>query len=112
MSVIAGVFYFDFRPVPETDETWVKRGRPRSSVHPISSVHPVQLASAPGLLMGQTPSRFDLSADQAHAVLPDGGVCCWDGRLHNRESLLLAARRERSQSSFHSAMAALGCYQA
>ena len=106
MSVIAGVFYFDFRPVPETDECRLRRVRPHSSIHPI------QMSSAPGLLMGQAPSRFDSPADQSHAVWPDGSVCAWDGRLDNRESLFLAFSRELSRSSFNSAMAALGHYQA
>lgn len=106
MSVIAGVFYFDFRPVPETDECRLRK------VHPHSSIHPMQFSIAPGLLMGQAPSRFDSPADQSHAVWPDGSVCVWDGRLDNRESLGLSFSRELSRPNFDSSMAALANYQA
>jgi len=104
--VIGGVFYFDFRPVPETDESRLQQARPRCSIHPI------QLSSAPGLLMSQAPSRFDSLDNQTRAVLPDGSFCCWDGRLDNRESLFLALSSEVSRPGFDSAMAALRHYQA
>jgi len=104
--VIAGVFYFDFRPVPETDEPHLRPARPHSSTLP------ALLWSAPGLLMGQASSRFHSPADQARALSPDGGVCCWDGRLDNRDSLFLALARDPNQSSFDSATAALRHYQA
>jgi len=104
--VIAGVLYFDFRPVPETDEGFLKRARPRLAADP------VELSSAAGLLMAQSPSRFDAPADQSRAVSSDGSVATWHGRLDNRDSLWLALSREASRRGANSAMAALGHYQA
>ena len=61
--------------------------------------------------MGQAPRRFEAAADQAPAVWADGSVCCWDGRLDNRDSLFLAGSRGRSLREFNSAMAALEAYR-
>ncbi len=111
MSLIAGVFYHDLRPVPEADESHLRQVRAHAGSDAIQTV------SAPGLLMGQAASsfdssRFDSTSQRTPGVSADGSACLWDGRLDNRESLLLRFSREVSRSSFFGAIAALKLYEA
>ena len=82
MSTIGGVFYFDLRPVPESDDSHLR------SLRSHAGGDAVRMLSALGLLMGQAPSPFDSAENKTCAVLPDGRACVWDGRLDNRETLL------------------------
>jgi asparagine synthase (glutamine-hydrolysing) len=93
--VIAGVFYFDFRPVPSADE---------------SCLGPACWSAAPGLRICQTASRWAPSA-QSPAASADGSACAWDGRLDNRESLFVSRARKFERSSLSNAAAALDLYQ-
>jgi len=78
---LSGVWYFDSRPVPASDEAWVRAGVGGPGGRD------GQLLGGPGLWMGHGPS---LSARDStgFAAGPDGSVCSWDGRLDNREDLL------------------------
>ena len=84
MGNIAGVFYFDSRPISRDDEAWVRKamGQPGAM--------PAEVRQAPGLIAsGETVSL-------------EGSICCWDGVLHNRREL---ANRFDSESSAANAIA-------
>jgi asparagine synthase (glutamine-hydrolysing) len=82
VSNLSGVWYFDFRPVGERDESWVLCGLGESKDAPS------RLRRAPGLLIGQQPSGLDTADNEGCAVSSDGSICAWDGRLDNRKDLL------------------------
>jgi len=85
MGRIAGVFYFDRRPIAPQDEAWVRTA--------LASPNPLQIRvqRAAGLVMGSVnfgshPKGEPEPADDAAAW--GSSICTWEGRLHNREDLL------------------------
>ena len=69
------------------------------------------LRRGPGLLMGQSPSRFDDADNQGCPVSFDGSICAWDGRLDNRKEILLQLGCDIPARSIDGTLA-LGLYQA
>jgi asparagine synthase (glutamine-hydrolysing) len=104
VSNLSGIWYFDFRPVPEGDEAWVLGGLGESKDGP------TRLHRGPGLLMGQQASGFGVDGGQGCAVAPDGSICAWDGRLDNRKDLLRKLFGDSHAQAFDSALA-LQLYQ-
>jgi asparagine synthase (glutamine-hydrolysing) len=99
VSNLSGIWYFDFRPASQGDEAWVLRGLDQSKDRP------TPLQRAPGLLMGQQSSGFDVDGSEGCAVAPDGSICAWDGRLDNRKDLLRQLFGDSGPRGFDSALA-------
>jgi len=81
MSMLAGVFYFDRRPISPADEAQV-----RSALGDFDR-QPMHCFRSEGLIMGVAGS-FDAEGGDFSRT-PDGSVCTWDGRLDNQGDLLL-----------------------
>jgi asparagine synthase (glutamine-hydrolysing) len=105
MSKLSGIWYFDSRPASESDELRVLSGIDESTGRG------AQLRHGPGLLMGQSPSRFDAPDKVGSAVSLDGSICAWDGRLDNRNDLLAQLRGDATAQVSDGALA-LRFYQA
>ena len=101
MSGLSGIWYFDSRPVRESDEAWVLAGK-----------------RGPGLLTGRQVSQR-LAAEAAAgspreplaATSSRAGICTWDGRLDNREDLLIQLGADAPEGDSDSAIA-LRLYEA
>jgi asparagine synthase (glutamine-hydrolysing) len=104
LSNLSGIWYFDSRPLLDSDEMWVLRGLGE----PIDA--PSRFQRGPGLLMGLRASCFDAANDDGYAAAPDGSICTWDGRLDNRRDLRLRLLSDTHASSSDSGLA-LGLYQ-
>jgi asparagine synthase (glutamine-hydrolysing) len=83
MHRLSGIWYFDSRPAGDSDTAWVLSGLGETKDWP------GRLQRGPGLLMGQRGSGFAPAGNAGCAVGFDGSICTWDGRLDNREDLLL-----------------------
>ena len=85
MSFQAGVFYFDGRPVPGRESAAIVRG-----LGPVSTLPAVQRRCA-GLF--QAHAALSLDSQEANVAQPfvaEGVSITFDGRLDNREDLLLS----------------------
>jgi asparagine synthase (glutamine-hydrolysing) len=102
---LIGAFYFDSRPIHADGQAWA---RGLLSAGDPDAVH-AQLA--PGLLMGCVASPLETPQDNRRFVSRGGDVCTWDGRLDNREDLLLELGQDLPEGSSDSALA-LRLYQA
>jgi asparagine synthase (glutamine-hydrolysing) len=84
MSFQAGVFYFDGRPVPGQESAAIARG-----LGPVSTLPPVQRACA-GIFQAHVALSLDSrEANVAQPFVAEGVSITFDGRLDNREDLLL-----------------------
>ena len=83
MSILAGIFYFDHRPISAADEAHVRRALGNFDWQPMNCFR------SEGLIMGVAGSLSGLSEDDNFSRSPDGSVCTWDGRLDNQEDLRL-----------------------
>jgi asparagine synthase (glutamine-hydrolysing) len=86
MSALAGILYHDERPVPASDRaTLTRHCRP---LGPDGG----GTFTAPGLILQSHIQTFDrLSAIERQPwTSPNGSVITWDGRLDNRDDLLVA----------------------
>jgi asparagine synthase (glutamine-hydrolysing) len=83
MSILAGIFYFDRRPISAADEARVRRALGDFDRQPVHCFR------SPGLIMGVAGSPAGSSEDNDFSRSPDGSVCTWDGRLDNQEDLRL-----------------------
>ena len=81
MSILAGILYFDRRPISAADEAQVRRALEDFDRQPI---HCFQ---SQGLIMGVAGSPPGFSEDDHFSLSPHGSVCTWDGRLDNQEDL-------------------------
>jgi asparagine synthase (glutamine-hydrolysing) len=106
MSSLTGIWYFDLRPLRESDETWTRSGLGESKDWPCG------LQRGPGLLMGHSvgPSHTEATGNPASAVSLDGSICTWDGRLDNRKDLLAKLGADSASPDADSALA-LRLYQ-
>src|SRR5947209_1364761 len=82
MSKLAGIFYFDFRPISADDEAQVSS----ALENPGQLSHRIHRGR--GLIMGHAATVSDSSLDNGRCLSPDGFICTWDGRLDNRADLL------------------------
>jgi asparagine synthase (glutamine-hydrolysing) len=102
---LIGAFYFDSRPIHAEGQAWARAflgaGDPDAA----------HVDLAPGLLMGCAASPLDRPKDNERFVSRDGDVCMWDGRLDNREDLVLQLGKDLPEASTDSALA-LRLYQA
>ena len=78
MSTLAGIYYFDRRPISAADEAQVRRALGDFDRQPLHCFR------SHGLIMGVAGSPSGSSEDDIFSLLPDGSVCTWDGRLDNR----------------------------
>ena len=83
MSILAGIFYFDRRPISAADEARISRALGDSDRQPAHCFR------SQGLIMGVAGSPPGSSEDDNFSRSPDGSVCTWDGRLDNQEDLRL-----------------------
>jgi asparagine synthase (glutamine-hydrolysing) len=83
MSILAGILYFDRRPISAADEARISRALEDFDRQP---AHCFQ---SQGLIMGVAGSPPGFSEDDDLSRSPDGSVCTWDGRLDNQEDLRL-----------------------
>jgi asparagine synthase (glutamine-hydrolysing) len=81
MSTLAGIYYFDQRPISAPDEARVRRALGDFDRQPIHCFR------SQGLIMGVAGSHFGSSEDDIFSRSPDGSVSTWDGRLDNHEDL-------------------------
>jgi asparagine synthase (glutamine-hydrolysing) len=91
MSAVTGIWYWDERPVRETEIADLAECSRAEGPDGSASLSP-----APGLVLQAHMLHFDrLSAleRQPYAVA-DGSVVTWDGRLDNREDLLIALNHD------------------
>jgi len=87
MSFQAGVFYFDGRPVPGQESTAIVRG-----LGPVSTLPPIQRRSA-GIFQAHVALGLeDREANVAQPFVAEGLSITFDGRLDNREDLVLSLR--------------------
>jgi asparagine synthase (glutamine-hydrolysing) len=86
MSILAGIYYFDRRPISAADEARIRRALGDSDRQPTHCFR------SQGLIMGVAGSPLGFSEDGDFSRSPHGSVCTWDGRLDNQEDL----RRELS----------------
>jgi asparagine synthase (glutamine-hydrolysing) len=85
MSFQAGVFYFDGRPVPGQESAAIVRG-----LGPVSTLPPVQRGRA-GIFQAHVALSLDSrEANVAQPFVAEGVSITFDGRLDNREDLLLS----------------------
>ncbi len=99
MSILAGMYYFDRRPISAADEAHVCRALGDFDRQPI---HCFQ---SHGLIMGVAGSHSGSSEDDIFSRLPDGSVSTWDGRLDNHEDLRLDSGCDFPPSSASSDLA-------
>ena len=81
MSTLAGIYYFDQRPISAPDEAWVRRALGDFDLQPMHCFR------SQGLIMGVAGSHSGSSEDDIFSRSPDGSVSTWDGRLDNHEDL-------------------------
>ena len=86
MSKLAGIFYFDFRPITAADEARLYDALkdPEQS--------PVRIYRSHGLIMGHAASVSDAFPENDCCTSSNGNICTWDGRLDNSEDLLTQRR--------------------
>src|SRR6266404_4919996 len=98
MSKLAGMFYFDFRPLTTADEVQVYSAlkEPEQLRGPEQLRDPEQLSvriyRSHGLLMGHAASVSDAGPENDCCMSSNGTICTWDGRLDNSEDLLTQRR--------------------
>jgi asparagine synthase (glutamine-hydrolysing) len=83
MSTLAGIYYFDRRPISAADEAQVRRALGDFDRQPLRCFR------SHGLIMGVAASPPGSSEDDIFSRLLDGSVCTWDGRLDNSGDLRL-----------------------
>ena len=81
MSELAGIFYFDFRPVSLDDQRHVERALARYS-------GAARIYAGPGVLIGCSTCSGALDECHSGCSLPElDNVCTFDGRLDNSKDL-------------------------
>ena len=83
MSTLAGIYYFDRRPISAADEAQVRRALGDFDRQPLRCFR------SHGLIMGAAGPPPGSSEDDVFSRLPDGSACTWDGRLDNSGDLRL-----------------------
>jgi asparagine synthase (glutamine-hydrolysing) len=101
---LIGAFHFDSRPVHADGRAW------SHALLGAGARNAVRADPAPGLLMGCAASPRDRPKDNERFISRGGDVCTWDGRLDNREDLLLQLGQDLPEGSSDSALA-LKLYQ-
>ncbi len=105
MSFQGGVFYFDRRPVPGQESAAIVRG-----LGPDSTLPPVQRRCA-GIFQAHVALSLDArEANVAQPFVAEGVSITFDGRLDNREDLLLSMQHEL-RSEMCDVLLALAAYQ-
>jgi asparagine synthase (glutamine-hydrolysing) len=89
MSAIAGIFYRDGRPVPDSDVIALTAGNQAFGPDGGGTI------ARPGLSMQAHVLRFDAhsGAERQPCSFATGSILTWDGRLDNRDDLLATLHR-------------------
>src|SRR2546423_11044178 len=87
MSLQAGIFYFDVRPVPEREAAGILDATVTRDCDPPASHR------SPGVFLAHATSQLDTrTPDGPHPLIGSSGATSFDGRLDNRDDLLLRLR--------------------
>ena len=105
MSLQAGIFYFDERPVPERETAEILAGTFSHDCDAPTSYR------SPGVLLVHADAQLDTRIPEApQRLIGQRGAISFDGRLDNREDLLLRLRDVLAGSRTDTALAA-GVYR-
>lgn len=87
MSLQAGIFYFDQRPVPEREAAGILDGTFSRDCDPPTSHR------SPGVFLAHAASQLDArTPDGPQPLIGQSGAISFDGRLDNRDDLILRLR--------------------
>ena len=99
MSFLAGLLYFDSRPIPDGDAAAIL-GEAGAKEHGITASH-----RQDGLVMAQSAGQVDPRKGGAQPYLSPAGAITFDGRLDNRDHLQLRLRAVLREDTSDAALA-------